>query len=254
MAPRGLADRRFTRHAGGRSAQRHCGAARRRRLRAVLEPGRDTRVPDRGGRRRAVPDTWVDDVVGGAERFACLAIGPGLGRSTDVVAGVREVLRRAPVPVVVDGDALVALGHDAASILGHREAPTVLTPHDGEFEALVGRPPGDDRIDAARSLAAGTRATVLLKGPTTVVADPDGSVLLVRAGDARLATAGTGDVLTGLVAAHLALGAEPGRGAAAAAQLHGLAASLGAPRSLVASDLPDLVAAAWDRLLGTSGR
>lgn len=200
------------------------------------------------------PDTWVDDVVGGAERFACLAIGPGLGRSPDVVAGVREVLRRAPVPVVVDGDALVALGHDAASILGHREAPTVLTPHDGEFEALVGRPPGDDRIDAARSLAAGTRATVLLKGPTTVVADPDGSVLLVRAGDARLATAGTGDVLTGLVAAHLALGAEPGRGAAAAAQLHGLAASLGAPRSLVASDLPDLVAAAWDRLLGTSGR
>jgi len=70
----------------------------------------------------------------------------------------------------------------------------------------------------------------------------------VRAGDERLASAGTGDVLTGLVAAHLALGADPLRAAASAAHLHGRAAALGSSRSLVASDLPDLVAAVWEEL------
>ena len=72
----------------------------------------------------------------------------------------------------------------------------MLTPHDGEFARLAGGPPGDDRVAAARGLAASTGAVVLLKGPTTVVADPDGRALLVTAGDARLATAGTGDVLS----------------------------------------------------------
>ena len=97
----------------------------------------------------------------------------------------------------------------------------MLTPHDGEFEQLTGAAPGEDRIGAARALASDTGATVLLKGPTTVVAAPDGPALLVRSGDQRLATAGTGDVLTGLVAAHLALGAAPLRQPASAAQVHG---------------------------------
>lgn len=103
---------------------------------------------------------------------------------------------------------------------------------------------------AARSLSASTGATVLLKGPTTVVAGSDGRALLVRAGDQRLATAGTGDVLTGLVAAHLALGAAPLEAAASAAHVHGGAALLGHRRGLVASDLVDLVPRYWDRLLG----
>ena len=93
-------------------------------------------------------------------------------------------------------------------------------------------------------------ATVLAKGPTTVVADPSGECLMVRAADQRLATAGTGDVLTGLVAAHLALGMPATRAAAAASHLHGLAARLGPARGLVASDLPDLVPCAWQVLLG----
>ena len=194
------------------------------------------------------PASWAADVVEGAHRFACLAIGPGLGRDAEVAEGIRAVVRDAPVPVVVDGDGLSALGRDVAHVLTGRGAPTVLTPHDGEFEALTGAAPGADRVDAARGLAASTGAVVLLKGPTTVVAAPDGDALLVRAGDARLATAGTGDVLTGLVAAHLALGAGPARAAAAAAHLHGRAASLGSSRSLVASDLPDLIARAWDQL------
>jgi NAD(P)H-hydrate epimerase len=123
-----------------------------------------------------------------------------------------------------------------------------LTPHDGEFERLTGAPPGEDRMEAARSLATATGTVVLLKGPTTIVADPDGSVLLVRSGDARLATAGTGDVLTGIVAAFLACGAEPARAAAAAAHLHGRAAATCAERGTVADDVARALPAAWSHL------
>ncbi|CAN5606103.1 hypothetical protein BH10ACT3_BH10ACT3_14400 [soil metagenome] len=188
---------------------------------------------------------WAEEVLDGASRFAAIAIGPGLGRSDATVAQARALVTKVDRPTVVDGDALWALGTDVVDIVSARTAATVLTPHDGEFERLVGRAPGPDRIAAARDLAAECGAVVLLKGPTTVVADADGQCLLVRSGDARLATAGTGDVLTGLVAAHLAMGVEPLRAAASAAHLHGRAAGLGPERGLVASDLPDLLPAAW---------
>ena len=118
----------------------------------------------------------------------------------------------------------------------------VFTPHDGEFARLAGAPAGEDRIAAVRGLAAATGAVVLLKGPTTVVADPGGAVLLSASGDARLATPGTGDVLTGVVAAFLARGLDGLRAAAVAAHVHGRAALLGPRVGLVAGDLPDLVA------------
>lgn len=193
---------------------------------------------------------WSAEVLDGCERFAAVAIGPGSGRSDETVEQVRRVVALVGRPLVVDGDALWAVGSDVAEVVKDRPAPTVLTPHDGEFERLTGRPPGPDRIAAARGLAAATGAVVLLKGSTTVVASADGRCLLVRSGDSRLATAGTGDVLTGLIAAHLALGADPLRAAAAAAHLHGRAAELGPRRSLIASDLPTLVPSAWDSLTG----
>ncbi len=198
------------------------------------------------------PSDWSDALRPDAERFAVVAIGPGLGRAAGTAAAVRRAAADLDVPLVLDGDALFALGPDAPAVLAGRAAPTVLTPHDGEFERLTGAAPGPDRPGAARGLASATGAVVLLKGPTTTVAAPDGAVLVVRSGDARLATAGSGDVLTGLVAAHLAAGAEPLRAAAAAAHLHGLAARCGPPRGLVAGDLPDLVPVAWGRLLGSS--
>lgn len=191
---------------------------------------------------------WADAVLADLRRFRVLAIGPGLGRSDDAAAGVRGVLAGAEVPVVVDGDALWVLGTDVAAAVRHRAAPTVLTPHDGEFERLTGAPPGEDRPDAARELAAATGAVVLLKGPTTVVADPAGSVLLVRSGDARLATAGTGDVLTGIVSGFLASGAAPARAAAAAAHLHGRAAGRCAERGAVADDVARALPGAWSAL------
>jgi NAD(P)H-hydrate repair Nnr-like enzyme with NAD(P)H-hydrate dehydratase domain len=120
----------------------------------------------------------------------------------------------------------------------------VLTPHDGEFSRLAGAAPGADRIGAARSLAAVTGAVVLLKGRATVVAGPDGSVLVTTTGDERLATAGTGDVLAGVIGALLATGLPPQRAAAAGAFLHGRAGALGWRRGLVAGDLPTALPAA----------
>jgi hydroxyethylthiazole kinase-like uncharacterized protein yjeF len=114
---------------------------------------------------------------------------------------------------------------------------TILTPHDGEFERLAGHPPGADRMDAARKLADACGAVVLLKGPTTVVARPGGDVLLTTTGDARLATAGTGDVLSGTIAALVARGTDPFHAAAAGAWLHGRAATLAPAVGMVASDV-----------------
>jgi hydroxyethylthiazole kinase-like uncharacterized protein yjeF len=155
---------------------------------------------------------------------------------------------------VIDGDGLAALGRDAATVLSARSAPTILTPHDGEYRALTGSPPGIDRLAAARALAAKTGAVVLLKGPTTVVASPDGAVLVSVSGDPRLATAGTGDVLTGVIAALLARRMPALEAAASAAYVHGRAAMLGPAEGLVAHDLVDALPAVLSSLRIDAGR
>ncbi len=183
---------------------------------------------------------WAEDVLEAAPRYQALLIGPGLGTDAPTPAAARDVLAGSTLPAVVDGDALTALGTDVASVLEGRAA-TVLTPHDGEFERLTGSRPGADRLAAARQLAATAGVTVLLKGPTTVVAGADGRVRIITAGDARLATAGTGDVLSGTVAALLAQGLDPLDAAAAGAWLHARAGALGPPHGLVAGDLVELL-------------
>jgi hydroxyethylthiazole kinase-like uncharacterized protein yjeF len=183
---------------------------------------------------------WAAEVLADIDRFGALAIGPGLGRGKQTMAAVLETISAAPVPIVIDGDGLFALMSDDRSlsaVLSRRRAPTVLTPHDGEFRTLTGALPGNDRVSAARSLAADTRCTVLLKGPTTIVAASDGEVLLVDRGDERLATAGTGDVLTGLVAVGLAAGLSGLHAAAAAAWVHADAACRCPSAGLLAGDL-----------------
>ena len=182
----------------------------------------------------------------GRPAVAALVVGPGLGRAQDTAAEVRTLVAAAPVPVVVDADGLVALGSGSAMtevVGGTATEPVrcVLTPHDGEFAALAGGAPGADRIDAARSLAGAHRAVVLLKGPTTVVAEPGGTALLVTAGSPRLATAGTGDVLSGAIGAFVARGLPLFEAAGLAAHVHGRAAALGPPEGLVAGDLADLL-------------
>jgi ADP-dependent NAD(P)H-hydrate dehydratase / NAD(P)H-hydrate epimerase len=199
---------------------------------------------------RWIPEgSWDADVLQDLRRARAVVVGPGLGRSDATAAAVRRLVAEARPPLVVDADALHALGtaEDAAAVLRHRTAPTVLTPHDGEYERLAGRPGGPDRIASARDLAARTGATVLLKGPTTVVADPSGRVILSDAGDDRLATAGTGDVLAGVVGAYLAQGLDGPEAAAAGAFVHGRAGHLGWRHGLVAGDLLDLLPAVLDR-------
>jgi hydroxyethylthiazole kinase-like uncharacterized protein yjeF len=193
---------------------------------------------------------WDQEVAADLGRVKAVVIGPGLGRSDATRAAVRALLAAVTVPVVVDADALFALGSldDPVRILKARPGPTVLTPHDGEFARLTGCPAGPRRISAVCHLAAGTGATVLLKGSTTVVADPSGQVLLTNSGDARLATAGTGDVLAGVVGALLAQGLPGPRAAAGGAFVHGAAARLGWGRGLVAGDLLDLLPAAFAQL------
>lgn len=200
-------------------------------------------------------EAWADEVLDGLARFRALAVGPGLGTGEATAEEVRRLVAGADLATVVDGDGLRALGAAAATVLRARSAggpPVVLTPHDGEFAALDGAAPEPDRFAAVRGLARATGAVVLLKGPTTLVASPDGSVLAADQGDARLATAGSGDVLTGLIVGLLASGLPPQRAAVAGAFLHGRAGDLAWRRGLVAGDLVDHLPAAFAEVAGGS--
>lgn len=192
---------------------------------------------------------WSSAALEWTSRCRALVLGPGLGRSEATASAVRALLGSSPLPAVVDADGLHALGTDVEAVLASRKAPTVLTPHDGEFQTLTGAAPGEDRMEAVRTLAAATGAVVLLKGPTTLVAGPDGRVHFCASGSARLATAGTGDVLAGVIGAFLARGLEPALAAALGAHVHGRAAGRGRPVGLVASDLPELVSDVLSELI-----
>ena len=185
---------------------------------------------------------WATAAAEAAQRCAAVVLGPGLGRDPQTLDQVRQLLL-APelrqLPVVVDADGLAAL---TPELLRARAGLTLVTPHDGEFARLTGAPISSNRIEAVRIYAQTTSSVVLLKGPATVVATPDGHVELVRAGDQRLATAGSGDVLSGILGALLSQGVTISQAAAAGAVLHGCAALRGHRVGLLAGDLPDLVA------------
>jgi NAD(P)H-hydrate epimerase len=188
---------------------------------------------------------WDAAVVEGLGRFRALIVGPGLGTDPATAPAVQRVVKDAPVPTVVDGDGLTALGIHVGQ---YTHPLTVLTPHDGEFERLTGHAPGADRVAAARELSAAAHATVVLKGATPVIVNAEGRAFVVTTSDARLATAGTGDVLSGIIGALLAQGVHPLRAAAGGAWLHARASTLASRRGLVASDLLDTLPAVFDEL------
>ncbi|HEX5144871.1 MAG TPA: NAD(P)H-hydrate dehydratase [Mycobacterium sp.] len=161
-----------------------------------------------------------------AGRVQAWVIGPGLGTGHTESATLRAVLGT-DLPVIVDADALTLLARHPELVRG-RSAPTVLTPHAGEFERLAGHPPTPDRVAATRALATELGAVVLLKGNVTVIADPAGLTYLNPAGQSWAATAGSGDVLSGVIGALLAAGRPPAEAAAAAAFVHARAADLAA--------------------------
>jgi ADP-dependent NAD(P)H-hydrate dehydratase / NAD(P)H-hydrate epimerase len=180
--------------------------------------------------KRPLDEVW--DAVG---RSRALALGPGLGRSDETKALVRRLLEETELPAVVDADGLWEF-----EPVG-RDAPTVLTPHSGELARLldVEQPWVDaHRLEAARRAVERFGCVVLLKGEGTIVAAPDKERTLVCPGFPSLATAGTGDVLTGILASFLAKGMDARLAAAAAATAHAEAAAEAPQRAgLVASDV-----------------
>ncbi len=170
------------------------------------------------------------------KRSRCVVAGPGLG--SDSVDWLRDRLADVSVPVVLDADGLhrSLIPTDSAS-----ERRWVLTPHEGEFVRLTGEPLSADHLDAVRSLARATGCVVLLKGATTVIADRDGRVRVVRSGTPTLATAGSGDVLSGVIGATIARGHDPLDAAALGAHLHGRAGAA-LPVYASASDIPAAIA------------
>jgi hydroxyethylthiazole kinase-like uncharacterized protein yjeF len=196
----------------------------------------------------------LERVLALARHVDALAVGPGVGLEAETQRAVRELVRTADRPMVVDADALTALvGHLA--LVREAAAPRLLTPHPGEaarlLETSVARVQAD-RLGSARALAEASGAIVALKGALSVVATPDGDTTLNPTGNPGLATGGTGDVLTGIAGGLLAQGLAPGPALRAAVYVHGLAGDL-AVRSrgdvgLLAGDVAEAVPAALARL------
>lgn len=198
-----------------------------------------------------VPDTSERAFAAGAEpllrRLAAerdvVGLGPGIGRAAETLKLVRSFVPQLKQPVVLDADGLHAFADDPAR-LKTRQGPTVLTPHPGEASALLGRSPSDinrDRPSSARALAEVTGAVVVLKGAATLIAAPEGRLIVNPTGGPALATGGTGDVLLGMVTGFIAQGVLPFEAAALAAWLHGFAADRiserSGPAGMLAGDL-----------------
>jgi NAD(P)H-hydrate epimerase len=187
----------------------------------------------------------LDSLESDVARSSALAIGPGLGRSDEARVLVRALLEASSLPTVVDADGLFGLEPV------RRDAPTILTPHAGELARLLDVESewvGAHRLEAAGRAAERFSAVVLLKGADTIVRAADGRTVVCDTGPPSLATAGTGDVLTGIVGAFLAKGLDAVDAAAAAAVAHGLAArAVPHQAGLVASDVAAALPAVLDR-------
>jgi ADP-dependent NAD(P)H-hydrate dehydratase / NAD(P)H-hydrate epimerase len=187
----------------------------------------------------------LEEIAAAMTGKTALAIGPGLGTHPETVQLVRQIVRRSSVPLVLDADGLNAVAHDLESV-AEAGAPVVMTPHPGEMSRLLGRLTKDiqaNRLDAALELAERTEAIVVLKGSQTVVANPEGRLMINSTGNPALAHGGTGDVLTGMIGGFLAQKIDPFDAACLAVYLHGLAADVRAScqggRGMLASELLD---------------
>jgi NAD(P)H-hydrate epimerase len=188
-----------------------------------------------------------------AGRMDAVALGPGIPTGPNMRGVVRDLASRLAVPMVLDADALNLLGTEIVRVLNITPAPRILTPHPGEMARLLGRRVDEieaDRLGVARDLASRAKAIVVLKGARTLVAAPDGTVYVNPAATGALATAGSGDVLTGLIGALLAQGMDALAAARAGVFIHGAAGEAAGARlgsGVTAGDLPDEIAAVIQR-------
>lgn len=200
-----------------------------------------------------IAERAAEAVLDAAEGKAVLALGPGLGQDPEAAAAVRRVALECPLPLVLDADGLNAFAGRAGE-LARRRVETILTPHPGELGRLLGISTAtvqEDRIAAARGAAEETGAIVVLKGRLTLVAS--GTAVFVNpTGNPGMATGGTGDVLTGLIAGFVAQGMDALDATLLAVYLHGLAGDLAASRlgetALAAGDLVEMLPAALAQL------
>jgi len=158
-----------------------------------------------------------------------VACGPGLGRTSGVAALVRQLLERTDVPLVLDADALMVLGERPEVLSGRDDRHVIITPHPGEMARLTGTSVEDvqaNRLDIAGEFATRHSVFVVLKGHRTIIATPDGKLFINPTGGAGLATGGTGDVLTGVIAAWLAQLLDAEAACRLAVFLHGAAGDL----------------------------
>lgn len=179
-----------------------------------------------------------------------VALGPGLGTRQQTVSAMKEILDTVKSPIVIDADALNMLA-DNKTWLAFLPSFSILTPHFAEFERLAGKPSDDfDRLDRAKQFAQRYSVILVLKGRHTVVTLPDGRQFFNTTGNPGMATAGSGDVLTGLILSLLAQGYPPEHAALLGVFLHGAAGDAYArdndPRTLIASDLPQFFPEAFD--------
>ena len=207
---------------------------------AGYEPSYMT-VPLACDRRGRISLDALPQIFKHAEQATVLAFGPGVGRSLGLGALVVRLYRELPLPMILDADGLNALAvrmNEAESPAG----PRILTPHPGEFERLAGHKPRseDERVEAAGQLASRLGAVVVLKGHRTVVSDGQKTVVNTT-GNPGMATGGSGDVLTGLIASLVGQNLSPFESAQLGVYLHGLAGDIAAKsmgqESLIASDL-----------------
>ena len=194
----------------------------------------------------------ASDVASSTEAADVLAIGPGLGTSESTQEAVRTILQKITTPVVIDADALTALaGH--TEILAAMQAQKVLTPHPGEMARLTGLEIAEieaDRINVAKKYAEEWQAIVVLKGAPTVIGCPNGTVYVNSTGNSSLATGGSGDVLTGIIAGLAAQEISLQEAAICGVYLHGLAAELtGIDIGLAAGELAALLPQAREQVL-----
>ena len=198
------------------------------------------------------PDA-VSAVLGRSERVQSLVLGPGLGRNERTLEFVRSVAIAARIPLMLDADGLNAYA-GAPEALSTRSAPTVLTPHAGELGRLLAIGSGEvqaHRLSSAREAAALSNAIVVLKGDDSLIATPGGEVAVSRGGAPALATAGTGDVLGGVIGAFLAKRMDPFHAACAGVFVHAAAGRLAAqtigPEGVIAGDVIGLLPRALSR-------
>ncbi len=176
-------------------------------------------LPDKKG---CLAAEATDEILERLEEMQAALIGPGLGKTPGVEQSVQAILKRTHCPIVLDADGINAIA-DHIDILDSRSAPTILTPHDGEFRNLTGHWPGGDRLGTALAFAKAHNCVLVMKGHRTIVAGPDGRAYLNTTGNDGMAKGGSGDVLGGLIVSLLGQGMEPLEAAAAAVWIHGRA-------------------------------